>query len=85
MIEQNDVFKYLEQGLQRDLQYEIDTNERKAQAVIKIFMIILDIVYPSTWLLKSCPKALKEKQYLGKKIRDCINNMWRMLDENNEG
>jgi hypothetical protein len=69
--------------IQRDLQYEIDTEEKKAKAIIKIFMIILDIAYPSTFLLKICPKALKEKQYLGSKVRDCLNNLWRMLDESN--
>jgi hypothetical protein len=68
-------------NIERDLQYEMSTEEIRAKSVIKAISIILDLAYPSSKLLQIKPVALKEKQYLGSKIRDCVNNIGRYLNE----
>jgi hypothetical protein len=51
---------------------EIHPEIRKANAIIKAIMILLDIAYPSENLSE---QAFKEKQFLRSKIMDCINNI----------
>jgi hypothetical protein len=55
---------------------KIDPKVRKAQALIKAFMIIFDGFYPNEILND---KALAEKMYLRLKIMDHVNSIAKLM------